>query len=72
MKTLAIILLVLGFLVFAFPVISFVRKEKVLDIGPVEVVAKKHEMVSFAPLLGVTFLAVGGAILVAGAITGKR
>lgn len=72
MKTLGILLVVLGLVAFAFPVVSFVRKEKVLDIGPVEVTAKKRETVSFAPLLGVTFLAVGGAILVAGAITGKR
>jgi len=71
-KTLGIILLVAGFLALAFPAISFVRKEKVLDIGPVEVVAKKHETISLAPLMGVAFLAIGGAILVAGVITGKR
>lgn len=72
MKALGIILVVMGVLALAFPAIRLVRKEKVVDIGPVEVAVKKHETVSFAPLLGVTFLAVGGAILVAGAITGKR
>jgi hypothetical protein len=72
MKTLGIILVVLGVLALAFPVIKLAWKEKVVEIGPVELAVKKHETVSFAPLLGVTFLAVGGAILVAGAITGKR
>lgn len=72
MKALGIILVVLGILALAFPVIRLAWKEKVVEIGPVELAVKKHETVSFAPLLGVTFLAVGGAILVAGAITGKR
>lgn len=72
MKTLGIILLVAGVLALAFPAISHFRKEKISDAGSAGVVAKKHETISLAPLMGVTFLAVGGAILVAGAITGKR
>ena len=72
MKFLGILLIVLGILAMVVPSISFTRKEKALDIGPIEVVTKKPESFSFGPLMGITFLAVGGAILVAGAITGKK
>lgn len=72
MKTLGIVLIVAGVVAFAMPVAKFLFEEKPVDPAAREAAAKKVSLISFAPLLGVTFLAVGGAILVAGAITGKK
>ena len=72
MKTLGILLIVIGLLAFVLPVIPFTRKEKILDIGPIEAVAEKKESLSLSPLLGVSALAVGGALVVAACVTQKK
>lgn len=72
MKILGIVLIVIGLLALAIPGINYTRKEKILDIGPIEAVAEKRETLSLSPLLGVTALAVGAAIIVAGIITKKK
>jgi len=71
MKVLGIVLIVAGLVAFAMPVVNFLLKDKPSAVRSDET-AKKIEPVSFAPLMGVTFLSIGGAILVAGAITGKK
>jgi uncharacterized membrane protein HdeD (DUF308 family) len=70
MKTLGILLLVAGVVALAMPVVSFLLADKPAQSRASD--PKRVEPVSFAPLLGVTFLSVGGAILVAGAITGRK
>jgi hypothetical protein len=72
MKALGIVLIVAGVVAFAMPVAKFLLEEKPADSAAREAAANKIDLISFAPLLGVTFLAVGGAMLVAGAITGKK
>lgn len=72
MKILGIILIVIGLLALALPAITFTRKEKILDIGPIEAVAEKKESLPLSPLLGVSALAVGGALVVAAYVTKKK
>ena len=72
MKILGIVLIVAGLVAFAMPVVSFLLTDKPSEARSRQTVAKTIEPVSFAPLMGVTFLSIGGAILVAGAITGKK
>jgi len=72
MKILGIILIVIGLLAFVIPSITFTRKEKILDIGPIEAVAEKKESLPLSPLLGVSALAVGGALVVAAFVTKKK
>lgn len=72
MRIFGIILVVVGILAFIVPNISFTRKEKVLDIGPIEAVTEKRESFPVSPLLGVTALAAGAAMIVASVITGKK
>jgi hypothetical protein len=57
-------LIVLGVLGLALGGFSFTRKEKVLDIGPVQATADKKESVAVPPLLGALAI-VGGVVLVA-------
>jgi hypothetical protein len=58
------VLIVLGVLGLALGGFSFTRKEKVLDVGPVEATADKKEHLAVPPLLGVLAI-VGGVVLVA-------
>ena len=59
-----VVLIVLGVLGLALGGFSFTRKEKVLDLGPIEASADKKESVAIPPVLG-ALAVVGGIILVA-------
>lgn len=72
MKTLGIVLIVAGVVSFAMPVIGFLVRGKPPEAPADKVVEKKMDPLSLGPMIGVMFLSVGGGILVAGAITGKK
>ena len=66
MKILAILLIVFGVVALAYGGISYTRKEKVLDIGPIEATATRHETIPLPPIVGGLALAGGVAMLVMG------
>ncbi len=72
MRTFGIVLIVIGILVLVLPHIPITRKEKVLDIGPVEVVTEKKEHLLLAPFFGIVTIAGGAAMVLAAVITKKR
>ena len=47
--------------------INNARREKVIDIGPIEATAEKHERIPLSPVFGSLALAGGVALLAAGA-----
>ncbi len=59
-----ILLIVLGVVGLALGGFSFTRKEKVVDLGPIEATADKKESLPVPPLLGALAI-VGGVVLVA-------
>jgi hypothetical protein len=59
-----VLLIVLGIAGLAFGGFSFTRKEKVLDLGPIEASADKKESLPIPPILGALAI-VGGVVLVA-------
>jgi hypothetical protein len=59
-----IILIVLGVIGLAVGGFSFTRKEKVIDLGPIEATADKKESVPIPPVLGAVAL-ISGVVLVA-------
>jgi hypothetical protein len=59
-----IILIIVGVVGFALGGFSFTRKEKVLDVGPIEATAEDKESVPIPPVLAGIAL-VGGIVLVA-------
>lgn len=59
-----VVLILLGVVGLALGGFSFTKKEKVLDIGPIEATADDKETVPIPPLLGVLAV-VGGVVLVA-------
>ena len=59
-----IILIILGIVALAYQGITYTTKEKVVDLGPLKVEAKKEKTIPLPPLLGALLL-VGGVVLVA-------
>ena len=63
-----IILIVIGIVAFAYGGITYTKREKVLDLGPIQATAEKQKTIPFLPVLGGICL-VGGIVLV---IVGSR
>ena len=59
-----VILIVLGIVALAYQGITYTTKEKVVDLGPLKVEAKREKTVPLPPMLGALLL-VGGVVLVA-------
>lgn len=66
MKVLGIILVVIGIVMLIWTGFSFTRKEKVVDIGSLEISADKEEQVNWPPYVGGIILVAGVVVLVAG------
>ena len=64
MKIVGIVLIVLGALALAYGGISYTKREKVLDIGPLEATAETRETIPLPPVLGALALAGGIVLLV--------
>ena len=65
MKTntvLAIILIIVGIAAFAYQGITYTSREKVVDLGPVQVTAEKTKTIPLPPIVGGIAL-VGGILL---------
>jgi hypothetical protein len=63
MKTLAVVLIIVGALAVVYQGFTYVTREKVVDIGPVEVTADKQKTVFLPPVLGAVVLVTGVALL---------
>lgn len=61
MKTLAIILIVIGGLMTVFTGFNLITKEEVVDIGPLEINKEEKTPIAWSPI-------VGGILLVAGIV----
>lgn len=66
MKIIAILLIVFGTISLAYGGITYTRREKVLDIGPIEATAERHRTIPLPPILGGVALAAGIGLLVVG------
>jgi hypothetical protein len=62
-----ILLIVVGVIGLAYGGITYTRKEKVVDIGPIQATTEKHERIPLPPIVGGLSLAAGVVLLVAGA-----
>ena len=69
MKTIGIILIILGIGVFIFQGIRSTKKEKVLDVGPIEITKQVERSDSWQVYAGGGIAVVAGLILV---LAGKK
>jgi hypothetical protein len=67
MKTaVGILLIVVGVIGLAVGGINYTRREKVIDIGPIEATAERRERIPLPPIAGGLALAAGVVLLIAG------
>jgi hypothetical protein len=65
-RIIGILLIVVGLISLALGGISYTKREKVLDIGPIEATAERQKTIPLPPLLGGLALAGGVVLLIAG------
>ena len=65
-----IILIVIGIVAFAYQGITYTTREKVVDIGPIQVTADKTKTLPFPPIVGAVALVGGIVLLVIGSKKG--
>ena len=71
MKTntlIAVILIAIGIVAFAYQGITYTTREKVVDIGPIQMTTEKTKTIPLPPLVGALAL-VGGIVLL---VMGKK
>lgn len=66
MKILGIVLIVVGLLALAFGGITWTKREKVLDLGPIHAETQKKETLPLPPVFGALAVVSGIALLIVG------
>ena len=66
MKVLGVVLIVIGVLMLIFGNVSFTKKEKVAELGPVEINKKDKKTIAWPNYAGGIAIAAGAIVLVAG------
>ena len=66
MRIIGMILIVIGIIALVFGGITYTRREKVLDIGPLQASTERQKTIPLPPLLGGLALVGGVALMIAG------
>ena len=69
MKLLGVLLIVFGIVALVLGGITYTKREKVLDIGPVTATAERQKTIPLSPIVGIAAVAGGIALLVVGTRT---
>jgi hypothetical protein len=65
-RTVGLLLIILGAIALIWGGITYTKREKIVDIGPIEIEAEEKERIPLPPILGAVAL-VGGIVLMASA-----
>ncbi len=63
MKTTGFIILIIGVALTIFTTVKFFTKEKVADLGIIEITQNKPHEISWSPLIGFAVIGIGGLVL---------
>ena len=66
MKLVGILLIVFGLAALAIGGFSYTKREKVLDLGPIEATTEQHKTIPLSPIVGIVAVAGGVALVVVG------
>ncbi|MBW8866266.1 MAG: DUF3185 domain-containing protein [Acidobacteria bacterium] len=69
MKLIGVLLIVFGIVALVLGGITYTKREKVLDIGPIKATAEHEKTIPLSPIVGIAALAGGIALVVAGSRT---
>ena len=62
MKKAGIVIIIIGALLTIFTTVTYFSKEKVVDLGELEITANKRHNLNWSPLIGIAVMAVGAVI----------
>src|SRR5262249_37946825 len=65
MKLVGILLIVSGIVALLVGGIRYTKREKVIDLGPIQATTEKHEQISLPPTVGIVSVAAGVVLVVA-------
>ena len=65
------VLIILGVVALSYQGITYTKREKILDIGPVQATADREKTIPLPPLLGGLSLAGGIALVIVGAMKSR-
>ncbi|HSL87668.1 MAG TPA: hypothetical protein VK870_00010 [Ignavibacteriaceae bacterium] len=65
-KALGIVIMVIGLIMTLYTGFNYVTREKVVDIGNIEISADKEHTASWSPFIGIGIIVIGGVVFVAG------
>jgi uncharacterized membrane protein YidH (DUF202 family) len=68
-KLVGILLIVFGIAALAMGGFSYTKREKAVDLGPVEVTTERHKTVPLSPIVGIAAVAGGIALVAVGSRT---
>jgi hypothetical protein len=63
MKKTGILIILIGLGLTIFTAVTFFTREKVVDIGKVEIIANKPHHLNWSPLVGIAVMGIGGLVL---------
>lgn len=69
MKLIGVLLLVFGIVALALGGITYTKREKVLDIGPITATTERDKTIPLSPIVGLAAVAGGIVLIVVGART---
>lgn len=64
MKPLGLILIIIGIIMMVYTGFNYVTKEKVVDLGAIEINKETSHPIQWSPIIGVVLL-VGGIVIIA-------
>ncbi len=67
MKKIGLIILGVGILITLVTGFSFMTREKVMDIGDLEITRNKKHSYAWTPVAGIVVMAIGGGLMIWGA-----
>jgi len=65
MKNLGIVILVIGVLLTVFTTFNIVTKEKIVDVGPLEITQDKNNHLGWSPIIGIGVIIAGAVVIFA-------
>jgi hypothetical protein len=66
MKRAGLIILIIGLLITVFTGFNFITREKVVDLGELEITQNKNHGMTWSPMIGVVVMVIGGGIYLMG------
>ncbi len=63
MKKAGIIILIIGLALTIFTTVTFFTREKIVDMGEIQISANKRHNLNWSPFIGLAVMAVGGVLM---------